>query len=436
MSKQDRVLLPRNVLPSHYELELSPDLEALVYGGELNVKVTVSGEEVAVSDVTLHSKEITIKTASFIGADGATRSLTGISYDLKATTVKLSFDGNLPAGEGSLKISFSGILNGDMAGFYKSAYSDAAGNKKIMASTQFEALDARRALPCWDEPSVKATFTVIMVVPQHLTALSNMPEASTVHLVGGKKMVTFEVSPKMSTYLLAFCVGEFDYVATKTKNGVVLRVYSPPGRAEHGKFALDAGSRALDFFDSFFGIPYPLPKLDMICITEFAMGAMENWGLVTYREVALMIDEAKASPQAKQRVAIVVAHELAHQWFGNLVTMDWWDGLWLNEGFAAWMEHFAVDSLYPEYKIWEQFTTDALGAAQRLDSLKTSHPIIVPIKHAEEVEQVFDAISCECAACELILLCFGVFPHLAPSPFSPPPSLTTPSFRLQGLLRG
>ena len=140
-------------------------------------------------------------------------------------------------------------------------------------------------------------------------------------------------------------------------------------------------------------VPYPLPKLDMMCITEFAAGAMENWGLVTYREVALMIDEATASPQQKQRVAIVVAHELAHQWFGNLVTMAWWDGLWLNEGFAAFMEHFCIDALFPEYKIWEQYTTDAFSSAQRLDALKSSHPVIVPIKHAEEVDQVFDAIS-------------------------------------------
>lgn len=187
--------------------------------------------------------------------------------------------------------------------------------------------------------------------------------------------------------------GEFDYVQGTTKNGVGIRVFSPPGRASQGKFALDVGIRALDFYDNFFKVPYPLPKLDMICVTEFAMGAMENWGLVTYREVALMIDEQKASSQSKQRVAIVVAHELAHQWFGNLVTMSWWDGLWLNEGFAAFMEHFCVDDLFPDYKIWEQYTTDAFGAAQRLDSLKSSHPIIVPIKHAEEVEQVFDAIS-------------------------------------------
>jgi puromycin-sensitive aminopeptidase len=254
-----------------------------------------------------------------------------------------------------------------------------------------------RAFPCWDEPGVKATFGLTLIVPAHLSALSNMPELSTTHVSGPNggmlKKVVFQTTPKMSTYLLAWAVGEFDFVAGTTKHGVQIRVFSPPGRAAQGNFALDVGIRALDFFDDFFNVPYPLPKLDMICITEFAMGAMENWGLVTYRETALMIDEAKASPQSKQRVAIVVAHELAHQWFGNLVTMSWWDGLWLNEGFAAFMEHFATDELFPEYRIWEQFTTDAFGAAQRLDSLKSSHPVIVPIKHAEEVEQVFDAIS-------------------------------------------
>lgn len=240
---------------------------------------------------------------------------------------------------------------------------------------------------------MKATFEVAITVPANLTALSNMPETEVRHVAGYKKRVHFAVSPKMSTYLLAWAIGEFDFVQGVTKNGVQLRVFSPPGRAAQGKFALDAGIRALDYYDDFFQVPYPLPKMDMICVTEFAMGAMENWGLVTYREVDLMIDEAKASSQQKQRVAIVVAHELAHQWFGNLVTMSWWDGLWLNEGFAAWMEHFGVDQLYPDYHIWEQFTTDSFGAAQRLDALRSSHPIIVPIKHAEEVEQVFDAIS-------------------------------------------
>lgn len=389
----ERVVLPTQMYPSHYDLELAPDLDKLIFTCNQNIHVNVRE---STDRVTLHAREITVEKVTFRTSSGAEHEMTEISYNLKAHTVTFIFPENVPEGEGNLIIKFTGILNGDMAGFYRSSYTDANGNKKIVASTQFEALDARRAFPCWDEPGVKATFGVTLVVPAHLTALSNMPEASVTHLAnksGMLKKVVFDKSPKMSTYLLAWAVGEFDYVAATTKGGVTIRVFAPPGRAEEGKFALDVGVRSLDFFDEFFKVPYPLPKLDMVCITEFAMGAMENWGLVTYREAALMIDMATASVQTKQRVAIVVAHELAHQWFGNLVTMSWWDGLWLNEGFAAFMEHFATDELFPEYKIWEQFTTDAFGAAQRLDALKSSHPVIVPIKHAEEVEQVFDAIS-------------------------------------------
>eukprot|EP00349_Pseudokeronopsis_sp_Brazil_P003492 CAMPEP_0202971974 /NCGR_PEP_ID=MMETSP1396-20130829/32169_1 /ASSEMBLY_ACC=CAM_ASM_000872 /TAXON_ID= /ORGANISM="Pseudokeronopsis sp., Strain Brazil" /LENGTH=881 /DNA_ID=CAMNT_0049701907 /DNA_START=22 /DNA_END=2667 /DNA_ORIENTATION=+ len=391
----ERVVLPTQLIPSHYNLELTPDLNALTF--ECDEEIVVSVRE-QTNSVTLHAREITILSASFVSGD-FTAKLVGVSYDLKYHKVQLTFDNDIPVsvGEGKVIIKFQGILNGDMAGFYKSSYADANGTKKIMASTQFEALDARRAFPCWDEPAIKATFSVTLIIPAHLTALSNMPEVSTVHLPGKNgtmlKKVVFDRSPKMSTYLLAWAVGEFDFVQGITKGGVSIRVFSPPGRALEGKFALDVAIRSLDFYDDFFQVPYPLPKLDMICITEFAMGAMENWGLVTYRETALMIDEAKASPQSKQRVAIVVAHELAHQWFGNLVTMSWWDGLWLNEGFAAFMEHFCTDDIFPDYKIWEQFTTDAFGAAQRLDALKSSHPVIVPIRHAEEVEQVFDAIS-------------------------------------------
>ena len=278
----ERVILPQDCVPSHYSLCLTPDLSLLTFKCDEDIAVDVKR---ATSQVTLHSREISILSAKFEGSDGTLRSLVSISYDLKMHTVSLGFDGEFPVGAGALKISFTGILNGDMAGFYKSSYADVSGVKKIMASTQFEALDARRAFPCWDEPAVKATFSVTMIVDQHLTALSNMPEVSSVHLPGGKKKVSFAISPKMSTYLLAFCVGEFDMVGATTKHGVAIRIFSPPGRAEHGRFALDAGCRALDFYDELFGVPYPLPKLDMICITEFAMGAMENWGLVTYREV-------------------------------------------------------------------------------------------------------------------------------------------------------
>jgi puromycin-sensitive aminopeptidase len=389
----ERVILPQDLFPSHYHLELTPDLENLCFTCHEEIVVEVRKET---TEVTLHAREIALETVSFRSdVGGEEKKAMEFSYHNKLHTVKITFEDKISVGSGRLIIKYRGILNGDMAGFYKSSYSDANGNKKVMASTQFEALDARRAFPCWDEPGVKATFTVTLIVPCHLTALSNMPETAVTHLNGPKnlKRVVFEKSPKMSTYLLAWAVGEMDFVQGVSKNGVTLRVFCPPGRADQGRFSLDVGIRSLDFYDEFFKVPYPLPKLDMLCVTEFAMGAMENWGLVTYRENALMIDEAKASPQSKQRVAIVVAHELAHQWFGNLVTMSWWDGLWLNEGFAAFMEHFCIEDLFPDYKIWEQFTTDAFGSAQRLDALKSSHPVIVPIKHAEEVEQVFDAIS-------------------------------------------
>mmetsp|Transcript_12349 Transcript_12349/g.11966 ORF Transcript_12349/g.11966 Transcript_12349/m.11966 type:complete len:881 (-) Transcript_12349:131-2773(-) len=392
MLETDRVTLSKAIEPTHYSLELSPDFTTLEFGCLENINITV--KESGISEITLHSKEINVLEVLFKNAGSEKNpTLESISYNMKLTTVTFIFDGELPVGEAVLTCKFKGILNGDMSGFYKSNYSDADGNKKVMASTQFEALDARRAFLCVDEPGVKATFTVCLIILAHHTAVSNMPEVSCAHVPGGKKKVVFDISPKMSTYLLAWAVGEFDFLQATTKGGVALRVFCPPGRAQQGAFALDAGVRALDFYDDFFQVPYPLPKMDMMCITEFAAGAMENWGLVTYREVDLMIDSEKASSQQKQRVAIVVAHELAHQWFGNLVTMEWWDGLWLNEGFAAFMEHFCVDALYPEYKIWEQYTTDAYGAAQKLDALRTSHSIIVPIKHAEEVEQVFDAIS-------------------------------------------
>jgi len=393
MAAVERVILPPTVEPIHYSLSLHPNLDNLVFSCDEIIDVEVV---TACNCITMHSREIHVKEASFKNVEsGVGPSLQNISYHLVDNTVTLTFDGELPIGKGIVTIAFDGILNGDMAGFYRSGYTDADGNKKIMANTQFAALDARKAFICWDEPERKATFSVTMTVPNALTAISNMPAMSTKMIPNGKKKIVFDISPKMSTYLLAWAVGEFDYVQGMTQNGVTIRVFTPPGRGEEGWFALNLAVRALDFYDDFFKIPYPLPKCDMLCCTEFAMGAMENWGLVTYREVDLLIDQEKgnATTSRKQRVAIVVAHELAHQWFGNLVTMEWWDDIWLNEGFAAFSEHFCVDALFPDYKIWDQFTTDAMGTAMRLDALRTSHPIQVPIARAEEVEQVFDAIS-------------------------------------------
>ena len=217
-----------------------------------------------------------------------------------------------------------------MAGFYRSDYTAQDGSKKIMISTQFEPLDARRCFPCVDEPGRKATFQCTLVVNEDLVALSNMPVMEEKSVGNGRKQVKFETTPMMSTYLLAFVVGEFDYIEGKTENGVVLRVYTPPGKQDHGNFALEIGLKALDLFDETFGEKFPLPKMDMVGIPEFAAGAMENWGLITYREAALLLDPDNASAQQTSRVCNVVVHELAHQWFGNLVTMEWWSDLWLN----------------------------------------------------------------------------------------------------------
>eukprot|EP00658_Telonema_sp_P-2_P051077 TRINITY_DN390_c0_g1_i1.p1 TRINITY_DN390_c0_g1~~TRINITY_DN390_c0_g1_i1.p1 ORF type:complete len:926 (-),score=306.71 TRINITY_DN390_c0_g1_i1:329-3106(-) len=386
----DKVLLPAAVTPSRYEISLDADFSAFTFAGDETITVEVSE---ATSEISLHVLEISISEASYTpeGGDEAAPEL--IIFNPKLQTVTFKFENELAVGAGKLRIKFDGLLNNKMAGFYRSNYTDMNGETQIMASTQFEALDARRAFPCWDEPAVKAIFSVELVVPASLVALSNMPELEAGCISPTKRRYKFADTPKMSSYLLAWCVGDFDFLQQQTCRGVVVRVYTPPGCMDQGRFALDVACRSLDFYEDYFGIEYPLAKLDMIAIPEFAAGAMENWGLVTYRTVDLLIDAATASSSQKQRVCSVVTHELAHQWFGNLVTMEWWDDLWLNEGFAAWMQNFAADHLFPEWKLWEQFIHTDQGSALKLDALRSSHPIQVPIKHASEVEQVFDLIS-------------------------------------------
>uniref|UniRef100_A0A8C7YTA0 Puromycin-sensitive aminopeptidase n=1 Tax=Oryzias sinensis TaxID=183150 RepID=A0A8C7YTA0_9TELE len=242
---------------------------------------------------------------------------------------------------------------------------------------------------------IKATFDITLIVPKDRVALSNMnvierkPHPDDENLVE----VKFATTPIMSTYLVAFVIGEYDHVESQSSDGVTVRVYTPVGKAEQGKFALEVATKTLPFYKDYFNVPYPLPKIDLIAIADFAAGAMENWGLVTYRETALLIDPKNSCSSSRQWVALVVGHELAHQWFGNLVTMEWWTHLWLNEGFASWIEYLCVDHCFPEYDIWTQFVSADYTRALDLDALDSSHPIEVNVGHPSEVDEIFDAIS-------------------------------------------
>jgi aminopeptidase 2 len=333
-----------------------------------------------------------------------------ILSDESTQVTKIDFDTAIPRGtKAQLEIKFTGQLNDKMAGFYRSTYKNPDGSDGILAVTQMEPTDARRAFPCFDEPALKAAFTVTLIADKNLTCLSNMDVASETKVRSAltgttKKAVRFNVSPLMSTYLVAFVVGELNVIETDEFR-VPVRVYAPPGQdIEHGRFSLNLAAKTLAFYEKVFGMDFPLPKMDQIAIPDFAQGAMENWGLVTYRVVDLLLDEKASGAATKERVAEVVQHELAHQWFGNLVTMDWWDGLWLNEGFATWASWYSCNVFYPEWKVWQSYVTDNLQRALALDSLRSSHPIEVPVKRADEINQIFDAISYSKGSCVLRMI--------------------------------
>lgn len=333
-----------------------------------------------------------------------------IAYDEKTQVSKFSFADAIPKGsKAQLEIKFTGQLNDKMAGFYRSTYKKPDGSQGILATSQMEPTDARRSFPCFDEPALKATYTVTLVADKNLTCLSNMDVDSETDVQssnGGspKKAVKFNKSPLMSTYLVAFIIGELNYIETNEFR-VPVRVYAPPGQdIEHGRFSLDLAAKTLAFYEKVFGIEFPLPKMDQVAIPDFAQGAMENWGLVTYRVVDLLLDEKASGAATKERVAEVVQHELAHQWFGNLVTMDWWEGLWLNEGFATWASWYSCNAFFPEWNVWQTFVTDTLQGALSLDSLRSSHPIEVPVKRADEINQIFDAISYSKGSCVLRMI--------------------------------
>jgi len=376
--------LPETVVPKVYHLHLTPNFDTFKFAGKVVIDVEVQSES---SEIVMNAAELEIKSAK-IGSQTAE-----IKLDAEAEKLTLTFAEAIPVGKCAIEIEFVGIHNDNMKGFYRTKSKNQEGVEEYSFVTQFESTDARRALPCWDEPKCKAKFNVKLTVPEKKTALSNMDICGAEKHGDGTVTYTYSESPIMSTYLLAFCVGEYDYLEDKTKSGIIVRVYTSKGESAQGKFAVEVAVKSLEFYEDYFNIPYPLPKCDMIAVPDFAAGAMENWGLITYRSVCILFDMEKSSVSTKERVGIVIAHELAHQWFGNLVTMEWWTHLWLNEGFATFMEYLCIDAIYPEWEIFDEFIGSAFYNAINLDAMDSSHAIEIPVGHPSEIDEIFDAIS-------------------------------------------
>ena len=381
--------LPRTVLPDRYELTLTPDLAAASFAGEERVTVDVLEP---VSQIVLNAIELDILTAEFTSDDGQAALAGSISYDKVEERVAIELSEEATAGRWHLHLTFTGVLNDKLHGFYRSTFKALDGTEQVIATTQFEATDARRAFPCWDEPDFKASFAVTLIVDDGLTAISNGPVVEDEDLGNGKRQVRFAETMKMSTYLVAFVIGPFVLTDPVDVDGIPLRVACIPGREHLTAYALDAGAAALRFFSRYFGIPYPAAKLDHIAIPDFAFGAMENLGCVTYRETALLADLDHASRVDLERVAQVVAHETAHMWFGDLVTMKWWNGIWLNEAFATFMELLATDDFRPQWRSWVSFGLSR-AAAMVTDGLATTRPVEFHVGRPEEAEGMFDVLT-------------------------------------------
>jgi len=400
MAEQRSHRLPTSVVPERYEIRLVPDLTRWSFAGEVKIAVQVRQ---AVREVVLNAAELSIQAVSIRRADGGV--LHGSAqFDDENEQAILSFPDVLSPGAYTLEIQFAGLLNDKLHGFYRSVYKGADGQDKPLASTQFESTDARRAFPCWDEPAFKAVFQVTLVVDERLTAISNARVVRETAIAGAaKKEVVFADSMKMSTYLVAFIVGEFEATPPVTADGVALRVLAVPGKIRLAEFAVAIGKASLEHFSRYYGIAYPGDKLDLIAIPDFASGAMENLGAITFRETALLVDPETATRAELERVADVVSHENAHMWFGDLVTMRWWNGLWLNEAFATFMEMLAVDAWKPDWRRWDSFAVSR-AAAMQVDGLKSTRPIEFPVAKPEEAAGMFDVLTYEKGASVLRML--------------------------------
>ena len=384
------------VLPIHYDLTFEPNLNNFTFTGKEIIDIKISKPTRIIS---LNSAELKIKDCYILSNDQKINAKTKLDEKNELLTITIPRKITHTA---KIFIDYTGILNDRLVGFYRSQYKDKNGKIKYIATTQFEAADARRAFACWDEPAAKATFGITLITEKNHTAISNMNITSKKNL-DKKTVYTFAKTPIMSTYLLYLGVGEFEYLSSK-QGKVQYRIVTTKGNSKKGKFALDLCKKLVTSYENYFGIKYPLPKLDLIAVPDFASGAMENWGAITFRETILLYDPKTSSTQTKQHIAEVVSHELAHQWFGNLVTMKWWNDLWLNESFATFMATKFLDKFYPSWKLWDQFLDDTMNVAMGLDSLHSSHPIDVKVNKPSEIREIFDAISYDKGGCVLRML--------------------------------
>jgi len=385
--------LPDTVRPEHYGLILIPDLKRATFTGSEQIDVQI---QKPVDSITLNAIEIKFQSVK-TKLNGKVVDAV-VTEDIDKQQATFNFHQQLPAGKLTLEIEYTGILNGKLRGFYLSKT-----EKRNYAVTQFESTDARRAFPSFDEPAFKATYDVTLIVDKGDTAISDTNIISdTQGPAADKHTIKFATTPKMSTYLVAFLVGDFQCTSGES-DGVPIRACATPDKVELGKYAVKAAEFVLHYYDNYFGIKYPMPKLDMIAIPDFEAGAMENFGAITYRETDLLIDEKTASIGAKKNVAAVVAHEMAHQWFGDMVTMQWWDNLWLNEGFATWMENKPVAAWHPEWNIPQDVAVE-LNGTLNYDAQRVTRTIRAKAETPDEINEMFDGISYGKAGAVLLMV--------------------------------
>ena len=383
--------LPSSVVPSHYRIKLEPDLEKATFIGSVEIEAEVNNPT---DTIQMNAADLAIQSARVVDSVGSDTEVADIFLDAEMERLTLSFDSQISPGPHTIVAEFTGVLNDQLHGFYRSTFTDDDGVDHTIATTQFESTHARRAFPCFDEPAFKASYGVTLIVPSEQFAVSNGPIISETDLKNGQREVVFEDTMVMSTYLVAFIVGPFEATDPVDVNGVPLRIVHPIGKGHLTDYSLEAGAFALEFFSKYYGIPYPGQKLDMVAVPDFAFGAMENLGCITYREVLLLVDKDRSTEPELLRIADVIAHEIAHMWFGDLVTMEWWNGIWLNEAFATFMATMASDNFNRDWGRWNQFSLER-SMAFDVDSLKNTRPIEIEVNSPVDAEGMFDLLTYE-----------------------------------------